>query len=180
MRNLTRVLVLLLLLLAAPSALRAQEESGHVSLVAGVANWDLAGTGQDVVYGLRVGSPINSNIGWELNASYFHAEDEDAPGATHVFIPELQFQLAHAFSGFTPFVGLGAGASIQKREDEEVLPGFDQEFDAVIDFAPSASLGARIRIVDGLALQAEGRLHGIEADFTGTVVEITGGVVISF
>ena len=52
--------------------------------------------------------------------------------------------------------------------------------DADVNFAPSASLGARIRIVEGLALQAEGRLHGIEPDFAGTVMEITGGVVISF
>src|SRR5689334_14976967 len=117
MRNVSRLLVLILL--TAPTALRAQE-SGHIGLAVGAANWDLSGTGQDVVYGLRVGSPITQYIGWELNVSYFHPTQDF--GQSHFIIPELQFQLAKAFSGFTPYLGLGAGASIDKPEDQEILP----------------------------------------------------------
>lgn len=168
------VRTLLTLLALTPCALAAQEEAGHIGLVAGRADWDLNGTGHDVVYGLRVGAPINRNIGWEINVSYFHPDQNAGP--SHFFIPELQLQLRHTWNRFTPFLGVGAGAAIDKPEDRRIL-GVDQDIPAETDFAPSFSLGARYQLLDGLSLQAEGRLHGIEADFDGTVTELTGGLV---
>jgi hypothetical protein len=165
------------LLLALPLCAQAQEEAGHILLGGGYASYDLAGTGDTGIFTVRLGAPLAPTFGWEVALSYLRPGEEDAKA--RLFLPELQLQLMKAFGRFTPYLGIGAGVAIATSDDIEV-GGIEFEGTTESDFAPSGSLGGRVRLTESVGLFAEGRLHGIEIDFTGTIAEIVGGLSFSF
>jgi hypothetical protein len=165
------------LLLAIPPNAQAQEESGHISLGGGYANYDLNGVGDTGIFTLRVGAPVASTFGWEVSLSYLKPGEEDAKA--NLFLPEIQLQLMKAFGRLTPYLGIGAGAAIAASDDIEI-GGIEFEGTTETDFAPSGSLGGRVALTESVGLFAEGRLHGIEIDFTGTIAELVGGLNFSF
>ena len=164
-------------LLAVPFGAQAQEEAGHVSLGGGWASYDLNGTGDTGIFTLRAGAPIAPNFGWEIALSYLRPGEEDAKA--HLFLPEVQLQLMKAFSRFTPYVGIGVGAAIAASDDVEI-GGVEFEGTTDTEFSPSGSLGTRIGLAESVGLFVEGRLHGIEIDFTGTIAELVAGLTVSF
>ena len=168
---------LALLTLVLPFNASAQVEgAAHAAVVVGLASYDLSGTGSTVIYGVRIGAPIRPRLGGELALSYLNPGEGDE--AHHFIIPELQLQLEGAWRALRPYVGLGAGVSIDVPEDREILPGIER--DTRYEFAPSGSLGTRIQVSEAVSVQIEGRLHGIEATFTGSVAELVGGIGFSF
>ena len=167
------------LLAAAPVGAQGQDlESGHIALGGGYGSYDLNGTGSTGIFTLRVGAPVAPSFGWEIAVSYLSPGDGDVVNV-NMFLPELQLQLMKAFGKFTPYLGIGAGASIMTTGPFTVA-GVEFDGETEIDFAPSASLGARAGLTDSVGLFAEGRIHGIEIDFTGTVAELVGGLSFAF
>ena len=175
----TRWSLALFALFALPAGARAQSpfESGHAAVLVGVASYDLSGTGTTAIYGLRVGSPIRPHLSWELGLSYLHPAQQGGD-TTHVFLPELQLQLEGTWGAVRPYLGLGAGVAIDAPGEDDDPLGFERE--TRTSFAPSGAGGIRVDVAESVALQVEGRLHGIEADFTGTISELVGGISFSW
>lgn len=159
--------------LAAPAALRAQSVpqwyDGHVSLSGGVSLFDRSGTGAMGVFALRADMPIYPNLLAEIGLSY--ARRGSDPDFGDIFIPGMQIQLQGVSERFNPYVGMGAGMTIERR---------DGPVEDDLSFAPSFSAGVRIAIADGVGFRMEGRLHGVGANFRGIYSEITGGLSVSW
>jgi hypothetical protein len=159
--------------LAAPAVVRAQETpqwyDGHVSLSGGVSLFDRSGTGTMAVFALRADMPIYPNLLVEAGLSY--ARRGSDPDFGDIFIPGLQVQLQGVSERFNPYVGMGAGVTVERRDG----PPEDD-----VSFAPSFSAGVRVSIADGVGLRMEGRLHGVGANFRGVYSEITAGLSVSW
>ena len=167
MRCLTAAALAALLL---PSAADAQHSRTHVSVMAGVTEYDLSGVHTSGIYALRLAAPWHPNLLVEGSLSYVRTEQDF--GESDLFLPEVQAQLQGTWARFSPYVGIGAGAAFDLPKDE------DLETDT--DFAPVFSVGARVAVAQGVGVRIDGRLHGIEADFTGTVSELTGGFTFTW
>lgn len=165
-----RTLVLLGLFTATPALLAAQQDEAHIAIMAGIADYDMAGVGRTGVYAIRLDTPIYPSVLLELGMSYAR------PGEfsfADLYIPELQVQLQGTWNRFSPYLGIGGGTSVEVPE-----PGLGISRD--ISFAPSFSAGVRTALATGAGFRLEGRMHGIEADFSGTFAELTAGISISW
>lgn len=159
--------------LAAPAVVRAQVTpqwyDGHVSLSGGVSLFNRSGTGTMAIFALRADMPIYPNLLVDAGLSYGRRGSD--PDFGDVFIPDLQVQLQGLSEHFNPYVGMGAGITVERRDG----PPEDD-----LSFAPSASAGLRVAIADGVGLRVEGRVHGVGANFRGVYSEITGGLSVSW
>jgi hypothetical protein len=155
-----------LVMLGAPVSAAAQT---HVSLMAGVSEYDLSGVNTSPLYAVRVAGPVHTNLLVEGGLSYIATEQQFGDAA--LFIPEAQAQLQGIWGRFRPYVGLGAGLAIERPDDDTGVEG-------EIDFSPSAALGVRIDLTPKVGIRLDGHLHGIEADFVGTVSALTAGITI--
>jgi len=161
--------------LAAPSAAMAQRDSAHdrthVSVMAGITEYDLSGVDQSAIYALRLAVPWHPNLLVEGSLGYVRTEQQF--GRTDLFLPELQAQLQGRWGSFSPYVGLGAGLAID-------LPKGDTGVNDSMNFAPSFAAGLRVDVAPGVGVRVDGRIHGIEADFTGTVSALTAGLTFTW
>jgi hypothetical protein len=159
--------------LSGPSAASGQESpqwyDGHVSLSGGVSLFDRSGTGTMAIYALRLDMPVYPNLLLEGGLSY--ARRGHDPRFGDLFIPGIQLQLQGLSERFNPYVGMGAGMTVERR---------DGPVEDDLSFAPSFSVGVRTAIADGVGLRVEGRLHGVGANFRGVYSEITGGLSVSW
>lgn len=151
-------------------ALAAAQEASHVSVMAGVTEFDLSGVGTTGIYAVRADVPVWPNLLLEGSLSYARLDQQF--GRSDLFIPEAQVQLQGTWGRFSPYVGLGGGAAVDVPQDDAL------ETDT--DFAPSVAAGARVAVAMGVGVRVEGRIHGIEADFTGTVSELTAGFSVAW
>jgi hypothetical protein len=113
--------------------------------------------------------PVYPNLLVEAGLSY--ARRGHDPRFGDLFIPGIQVQLQGLSDRFNPYVGMGAGMTVERR---------DGPVEDDLSFAPSFSLGVRTAIADGVGLRVEGRLHGVGANFRGVYSEITGGLSVSW
>jgi hypothetical protein len=155
-----------LMMIGGPVAATAQT---HVSLTAGFTEYDLSGVNTGGIYAARIAAPVHPNLLVEGGISYVATEQQFGDAA--LFIPELQAQLQGSWGRFSPYLGLGAGLAVE-RPDE------DSGFDGETDFSPSVALGLRIAVNPKVGFRLDGRLHGIEADFVGTVSALSAGFTI--
>lgn len=168
---LARTLALTGLVLVTPAAATAQYDEGHVALLAGLSEYDIGRRGRTAIYALRADVPVYPTILMEAGFAYAR------PGiltANHLYLPEAQVQLQGTWDRYSPYVGLGAGAAV------EVPAGSFAGVDAQVSFAPSFSTGVRVALATGAGLRLEGRIHGIGADFAGTIGAVTGGISIAW
>lgn len=170
----TTFLLLVAAATVAPEAVRAQATDtrwydGHVSLQAGVSIFDRSGVGTTGVYALRADMPIYPSLLIEAGMSY--ARPGGDSGVGDVFLPGLQVQLQGTSGQFSPYVGLGAGLTVEVPEEEGATD---------VSFSPSFSTGIRVAVSEGAALRLEGRLNAVGADFRGVYSEITAGLVVSW
>ena len=56
----------------------------------------------------------------------------------------------------------------------------EEALDREVDLATSVAVGAIVALTERVGLRVDGRLHGIEIDYTGTVSGITAGLSIGF
>lgn len=170
---LLRTLSLVSIALALPTFAVAQQaqtwSDGHVTLMAGVSVFDRSGTGTTGIYALRADLPIYPTVLLEGGLSY--ARRGEDPGIGDVFIPGIQVHLQGTSGQFSPYVGLGAGLTIETAE------GGGQDD---VSFSPSFSAGLRIALTEGAGLRFEGRLNAVGADFSGVYPELTGGIGVSW
>jgi hypothetical protein len=168
-----RTLPLISIALALPTALFAQQaptwSDGHVTLMAGVSVFDRSGTGTTGIYSLRADLPIYPAVLVEGGLSYARRGEESGIG--DVFIPGIQAHLQATSGQFSPYIGLGAGVTVETAE------GGDEDD---ISFSPSFSAGIRSALSEGAGIRFEGRLNGVGADFGGLYSELTGGFSISW
>jgi hypothetical protein len=159
--------------LTAPAASSAQVTpqwyDGHVSFSGGVSIFERSGSGTMAMFALRADMPIYPNLLVEAGLSYGRRGSD--PDFGDVFIPGLQLQLQALSERFNPYVGMGAGISVERRDG----PPEDD-----LSFAPSASAGLRMSVADGVGLRVEGRVHGVGANLRGVYSEITGGLSVSW
>lgn len=152
-----------------PAGLSAQHDRGHASLMFGVTEYDLSGVSTSPIYAIRVAGPLRRNLLIEGSLGYVRTEQDS--GDSDLFLPEVQAQIQGTWDRFSPYLGLGAGIAIDKPRDDDEL--FERETD--VDFAPAFSAGVKVRLTRGVGVRIDGRLHGIEPDFAGTVSALTGG-----
>ncbi|MGE0160500.1 MAG: outer membrane beta-barrel protein [Gemmatimonadales bacterium] len=161
------------MVLAIPARASAQSVpqwyDGHVSLSGGVSIYDRSGTGTMGIYALRADMPVYPNLLVEAGLSY--ARRGHDPRFGDLFIPGIQAQLQGLSERFNPYVGMGAGVTVERR---------DGAVEDDVSFAPSFSAGVRIAIADGVGFRMEGRLHGVGANFRGVYSEMTGGLSVSW
>lgn len=173
LRPFVRAALFAAFVLSGPAAASAQESpqwyDGHVSLSGGVSIFDRSGTGTMAIYALRLDMPVYPNLLLEGGLSY--ARRGHDPRFGDLFIPGVQLQLQGLSARFNPYVGMGAGMTVERR---------DGSVEDDLSFAPSFSAGLRTAIADGVGLRVEGRLHGVGANFRGVYSEITGGLSVSW
>lgn len=160
--------------LTLPAAAAGQHDRAHASLMFGVTEYDLSGVNTSPIYAVRVAGPLRRNLLIEGSLGYVRTDQQG--GETDLFLPEVQAQLQGNWDRFSPYIGLGAGVAIDKPRDDD--PVFDPETD--VDFAPAFSAGVKVRVARGVGVRVDGRIHGIEADFVGTVSALTGGLTYTW
>jgi len=154
-------------LVSAP--LHAQETAPppHFSVVAGIFQFDLSGTGIAPMFAFRGTRPLSTAI--TIEGGLLAARPGQQFGqTTTMLVPEAQIQLTLPFTGLTPYMGLGAGAAFDFR---------GSDFGGVANFlSVSGSLGMRIGFGERLGAQAEFRGRGLGFDFAGSSAEYTVGL----
>jgi hypothetical protein len=161
------VLTAVLLALVSPSIAAGQQ----LSLMGGVAEYDLSGVETSNVWAARAAFPVEPFFLVEPAVSYIHTSQSF--GRSDLWMPEVQLQ-AHLILGpAAPYLGVGLGAAI---DDVEHVEGVEDE----TDFTTSVAAGVRWGLLEKIGLRVEGRIRGIEYDWVGTVSEVTAGVVVAF
>jgi len=155
--------------IAAAQQAPQQWYEGHVTLSAGATIFDRSGSGTTGIYALRGDLPLYPSIVLEGGLSYAHRNGDQGIG--NVFIPGMQVQLQGTSGQFSPYVGLGAGVTVESRSDRARSD---------VSFSPSFSAGLRIALSEGAGLRFEGRLNAVGADFAGVYSEFTGGLSVSW
>ena len=155
-----------LVILGAPVAAAAQT---HVSLTAGVAEYDLSGVNKNPIYAVRVAGPVHPRLLVEGGLSYIATEQQF--GDADLFLPEVQAQLQGTWGRFRPYFGLGGGLAIERPEADTGVEGD-------IDFSPSVALGVRVDLNPKVGVRIDGRLHGIQPQLRGMVSGLAAGLTI--
>ena len=162
----------LVLAASAPRAAAAQDYrlASGVSLSAGVADYSAARGNATATVALRGDAELARWLVGELGVSALRP-DEGLGSRLAYVVPELQLQLQLRAGALRPYVGGGGGwfYAIGPNRDRRSA------------FSLSAAGGLRIDMPSGRSgVQTEVRLRGIDREFSRTVSELTGGVVLRF
>jgi hypothetical protein len=149
---------------ALPRVADAQLPLPSMSLMGGVSQWDLSGTGTSPFGAIRVQIPLVVIIA-EGSLGVFRPK-EDVGTRTYI-IPEAQLQWQILPFIVRPYIGAGAGMF-------SAISGPNPHRS---DLTLSASAGVRVGVpLVGWGLRAELRVRGIGSGFTGSAAEWTLGV----
>ena len=136
----------------------------HVSIMGGVSQWDLSGTGTAPFGAVRVDVPLVFIIA-EGSLGVFRPK-EDIGTSTYI-IPEVQIQYQFVPFLVKPYVGIGGGWFTAVSG-----PG-----DHRSEVTGSASAGVRVAVpVIAAGLRGEVRVRGIGSGFSGGAAEWTLGL----
>lgn len=152
---------------AAPLSAQETAPPAHISFNTGLFQFDLSGTGYSPMVAVRAATPIAHVL--QVEGALLAARPGQQFATTTYLVPEAQIQLVLPFSVISPYMGLGAGAAIDFRDDEF---GGTQA-----DLTISGSLGIKGWVSDSLGAQAELRARGVELDFVGSTSEWTLGLL---
>jgi hypothetical protein len=157
------LLAVALLVVPAPRA-AAQLPIPSLSVVGGVSQFDLSGTGTAPIGAIRLDVPLIFVVA-EGSFGVMRAK-EDAGTRTYV-IPEAQLQWQLFPLLVKPYVGLGGG----------LFRAVSGPGDHSSRVTGSASVGIRAGVpLIGAGLRAELRVRGIGSNFSGSAAEWTVGV----
>jgi hypothetical protein len=136
----------------------------HVSIMGGVSQWDLSGTGTAPFGAVRVDVPLVFIIA-EGSLGIFRPK-EDVGTSTYI-IPEVQLQYQFVPFLVKPYVGIGGGWFTAVSG-----PGNHRS-----EVTGSASAGVRVAVpVIAAGLRGELRVRGIGSGFGGSAAEWTLGL----
>lgn len=144
------------------SCLLAQERPSIVAS-AGVAPYDLSGTGTAGIYGLSVALPLPSVFLAEGGVRYLHYSSQFGRSYDYL-MPEVSLQVEPGLrSPVRPYLGVGAGPVIELNAS------------GYTSLTLHAAAGARIRVGESWLLRPEARLRSVDP-WHGSDVELTVGV----
>lgn len=165
----TFIAALLALSVALPARAAAQEvepPGPTLSVLAGVFQFDLSGTGMAPMLAVRAATPVRSTVLLEGGITAARLDEQFVERTTWLF-PEVQAQLQASWGGIAPYVGLGGGLGVALRDgDSDVEPTL------------SGSVGVRAALGGRVGLHGEARLRGIGSGFEGSAAELTAGVML--
>jgi hypothetical protein len=153
--------------LAGPGA--GAQEGPRLTLVAGVSQFDLSGTGDAFTVALRFDAEITPVLVWEATVGVT-PDAQDIDDATLV-IPEAQVQLQWP-ARLSPYIGGGGGISLYFKD--EASGGTDTEPTF------SGAVGVRFALAEQAGMRGELRVRGIGTDFAGSTAEWTAGISYRF
>lgn len=152
------------------SPLQAQEPRSptHLSLTAGVFQFEMEDHGVTPMVGVRGASALVDAL--VLEVGLLAARPEQNVGHRKTFlVPEAQLQLTLPFTRFVPYMGLGAGAAIEVDAQ--------QAGDLVTDLTYSGSVGLKAWLNERIGGLTEFRVRGLGIDFAQGAVEYSVGMV---
>jgi hypothetical protein len=155
--------VLLVPLVAWPAGVTGQ--APRLTLIAGVSEFDLSGTGRGFIGGARIDTPLSPALILEGGVAAMSAPQ--AGDTTVVVLPEAlaQVQLPRRLA---PYLGLGLGVAVDVRDEEFGGTQIDPTF--------IGAAGIRLDLTESAGLRVELRVRGHETGFVGTTADWTGGV----
>ncbi len=151
--------------LLATSWMARGSAQGRPSIVAsaGVAPYDLSGTGTAAIYGLSAAVPLPSIVVAEAGVRYLHYKSQFGR-STDYLMPEIGLQVEPGLRApVHPYLGVGAG------------PAFMLKGVGTTSLTLHAAAGARILVGGGWLLRPEARLRSVDP-WHGSDVELTAGV----
>lgn len=163
LRNRGLAAALTLFALAAPVS---AQDGPRVSLMAGVSQFDLSGTGDALTTAVRVDGDVTPILLWEAGLGFSFPEQQFDEDKTTLMIPEAQVQLQRP-GRFAPYLGIGAGVAFDFRGDD-VGTRVDPTF--------SGAVGARFDLATQVGLRGELRVRGVGTGFEGSAAEWTLGL----
>jgi hypothetical protein len=166
MRPYTKALAALLLC-STPLGAQSVPMIPTLTLSGGVMQYDLSGTGDEMMYAARVEAPYSRLLILEGGIAGARLKQQFGDTTTFIVV-DGQAQLQWPLRVVRPYIGAGAGMSIDARDDED--GGTDT------DIALSAAVGARAPLRDRLGMRAELRVRGIGTNFSGSTAEWTLGL----
>jgi hypothetical protein len=164
--QLRRAALALCCALAAVPTLRAQERSldRRLSVVAGPAEYDLAGIGWSWTAAARLGIPLTPALVLEPGLGFLTYSSQFSGDRISFFLPEVSLQLQYPGKRVQPYLGVGAGAAL-------MIEGYDQSFDPVwgldlsaeprIEPSAHAGVGLRADVVQNWGILGEARVRNI-------------------
>ena len=147
-----------------PLAARAQLPIPSLSVMGGISQYDLSGTGTTPFAAVRLTVPILFAV---AEGSLGIMRPDEGSGTHTYIIPEAQLQWELFPLVVKPYVGIGAGMF-------QTITGPGTHMS---QFTGSASAGIRVGVpVIGAGLRAELRVRGIGSGFGGSAAEWTAGL----
>jgi hypothetical protein len=156
--------------LAAVPTLRAQDSPFPrvLALVAGPAEYDLAGNGWSWTAAVRLGIPLTSALVLEPGLGFFTYSSQFGGDRVSFFLPEVTLQLQYPGQRVQPYLGVGAGAAL-------MIEGYDQSLGSLgpiwgeldlsaeprIEPSAHASVGLRAEVVQNWGVLGEARVRNI-------------------
>jgi hypothetical protein len=142
----------------------AQFPIPHVSLVGGVSQFDLSGTGTAPFGAIRLDFPLVFVIA-EGSLGVFRPKESF--GTNTYIIPEVQLQWQFLPYLVKPYIGVGGGW----------FQAVSGPGDHISQVTGSASAGVRVRVpLISAGLRGEVRVRGIGSGFSGSAAEYTLGL----
>lgn len=147
-----------------PRAARAQLPIPTLSVMGGISQYDLSGTGTTPIAAVRVTIPILFAV---AEGSLGVMRPDEQSGTHTYIIPEAQLQWELFPLLVKPYVGIGAG----------MFQAISGPGTHTSQFTGSASAGIRVGVpLIGAGLRAELRVRGIGSGFGGSAAEWTAGL----
>jgi len=165
-----RVKLLLVLLSFCFAASSVQAQSARIGVYRGISEYDLSGVDDAKVTAVRIGYDIGPVLGVEMGM--VAADLQLQPGDARLYLPEVQLQARLPLGRVAPYVGAGAGVSVQDGDSELFTNKTETTF--------SAAAGVRVDLPLRLSLGAEGRIRTIGKWFTASGAEATLGIAYRF
>ena len=139
-----------------PTVASAQETAppAHVLIQTGLFDFELVGDGYAPMLAARAAVPLATVL--MVEGSVLAARPGQDFATTTMLIPEVQVQLTLPFARLIPYIGLGAGATIDFRDSDV---GGRQSFATF-----SGSVGAKYWLRNALGTQVEYRARGIGSE----------------
>jgi hypothetical protein len=134
----------------APCELRAQEQTSFraLTVVAGPANYDLAGTGWSWSAAARLDLPLAHVLMVEPGVGFFTYDAQFGDRFTYL-LPEVSLQLQYPGHRIRPYVGIGGGAAFLLQGQGDSEPSVH------------AAVGLRAAVGSGWGIRGEGRVRNI-------------------
>ena len=157
----------LFLLMAAGLALPLEaQESPHISMSAGISEFDLSGTGTEAAFDVRYGHPLAGPLALDAGVGLVRPEQQFGE-RTWFWQGDVLLQLERRSGRLQPYGGIGLGGAADVRSDD--FGGTE------LRFVTAATLGLRTPVTERGKLQLEGRVRMIGTGFNGSIAQLTLG-----